>query len=432
MHIHLEVVGGIAGDMFCSAMLDAFPALEKPLQDFLSPLAFYQSYRCELNVKKQKEIIGKQFVVMQKHDLVRDKDHFVFKAYTPNSEHALVYPVASVDHQHYTWDTIQQKLKQIEPYSAIYGIASDIYYLLAKAESQIHGIELQSVSLHEVGADDALIDITSAAFLIYHSGVTSWSCSALPWGQGHVRCAHGVLPVPAPATLKILEGFDWLQDDEVGERITPTGAAILAWLIKQQGGTLSGKLQKSGYGCGQRQFRSKPNILRVNVFGGPDTDLLVRDSIYIIQCDVDDMTAENIAITQEKLRNEDGVIDLTCQTLMGKKGRWVSRFEVLCSKDKLEAICQILLIETTTLGVRFWPSERFKLTRKSVVINYDGQSWPVKIALRPDNQLTAKLEADAQQMIDRSYSGRQHIKIVIEQQAISEHQDLLIRKNYDE
>ncbi len=420
MHVHLDVIGGIAGDMFCSAMLDAFPELESPLQTFLATLPLYQSYSFKLNEKKQKEILGKQFIICKNDQALQDQNHLVFTVYTPSKSATIAKKLISQEHHHYTWQSIQQKLQQISHCPDIYQIACGVYSLLAKAESEIHGMALADLCLHEVGADDALLDIISAAFLIHHSQICTWSCSALPWGNGIVNCAHGALPVPAPATLKILQGFRWSQDDEMGERITPTGAAILAWLINNHGAQLSGSLTRHGYGCGQRQFKHKPNILRANVFE-TKTNTVIQDTVMVIQCDIDDMTAENLAIAQEKIRSQQGVIDLTSQQFMGKKGRWSTRFELLCKPEQLEAVCQSILLETSTLGVRFWRTERIKVVREHINIDAQNQQWPLKIAKRPDNSVTVKLEADTVKSLNTSYGERQRLIADIEQQALDQY-----------
>lgn len=417
MHIHLDIVGGIAGDMFCSAMLDAFPELESPLRAFLSPLAIFRSYQLEIKTTRQKEIVGKQFVILKNNQAIDDSQHLILKPLKTQA-HFVAKNTQTNNHEHYAWQDILVKLNQIKAHDKTYQCAKEIYMILAQAESEIHGIDLQNIALHEVGADDAIIDIITAAFLITHSNVSSWSCSALPWGQGSIKCAHGTLPVPAPAILKILTNFQWIHDDEIGERITPTGAAILSWLMKHNSSFLNGSFVKSGYGCGQRTFKQKPNILRANVFTTQSQANLEQDSIFIIQCDIDDMTSESLAIAEDKLRILSGVIDLVSLQIKGKKGRWMNRIEILCLSEQLTNICHQLFTETSTLGVRYWPVNRFKLSREHITLNIDQQQWPVKVATRPNHNYTAKLESDKLKLIGKSYAECQIIKYKIEQTAL--------------
>lgn len=231
MHVHLDVVGGISGDIFCAALLDAFPELLEPLTDFIHGLPFLTHYRISCVSAKQKEISGKRFLVLKDNAVFDDKNHIVF---TPLAmpEGTPLFQQQS-HHLHHSWPTIEAKILRIAD-GEIRDAVLNLYRTLVIAESDVHGIDVQNVHLHEVGSDDALVDMVSAAFLTLRCPPRSWSFSSLPWGSGQIKCAHGVLPVPAPATVKILRNFTWRQDSETGERITPTGAAILAWLAQWQ------------------------------------------------------------------------------------------------------------------------------------------------------------------------------------------------------
>ena len=158
MHIHLDIVGGIAGDMFCSAILDAFPELESPLRIFLSRLAIFNTYQFEIKTTRQKEILGKQFVVLKNNQSIDDTQHLTLKPLKAQS-HFITQNTQTTNHEHYTWKDILEKLNQIKANDKIYQCAKEIYMILAQAESEIHGIDLQNIALHEVGADDAIIDI---------------------------------------------------------------------------------------------------------------------------------------------------------------------------------------------------------------------------------------------------------------------------------
>lgn len=419
MHIHLDFVGGMAGDMFCAAMLDAFPELYQPLQDFLTGLPLFAGYRIETKTAKQKEIVGKRFLVIKDNAVIDDKNHMVF---TPLDAAAISpVPLANMnhDHHHYSWVEIERKIDHVTD-SLIRQRVSEIYRLLVQAESEVHGVTLDKIHLHEVGADDALIDIISAAYLITYSGVTSWSCSALPWGNGTIKCAHGQLPVPAPASVKLLKNFTWRHDDEIGERVTPTGAAILAWLMSHASGHLRGELVKDGYGCGKRQFNSLANIIRVCVFSNPTASVddgskrPGQDQVDVIQFDIDDMTPEFIAIAQDRLRLLPGVIDLASYAMSGKKGRFMVRNELLAQPGQREAILAQIFLQTSTLGVRYWSASRKILDRQQIDVDYQNTSWPVKIAHRPDDSVSAKLEAAAIGALNANYAQSNAIKSQIE------------------
>ncbi|WP_159566598.1 LarC family nickel insertion protein [Budvicia diplopodorum] len=418
MHIHLDAVGGIAGDMFCAAMLDTFPELSTPLFNQLNQLALSSSLDIELEPAQDKGLNGKRFQVRLKGKNVKDTTHFVFHSH---QQHACVLTPAASQHQHNSWQKIIHTLEHAPLADDVRQCAIEIYTLLAQAESQVHQVELSQIHLHEVGALDALADIISAAFLIIHCGAKSWSFSSLPWGGGTVRCEHGEIPVPAPATLKLLEGFNWHDDGESGERVTPTGAAILVWL-KQFQRPIGGHAERAGYGFGNKRLKQRANVLRLCPFTAerplapsdkPNNNYLSQ-TVCVIQCDIDDMTPELLAIAQQKLRALGGLIDLTSQTLQGKKQRWVVRLEAICLPENLSEICDAIFIQTSTLGVRYWETQRFILPRTQEQVEFNQQNWPVKYALRPNGERSCKLEADS--LLDHfvSHYQRQTMKGSIE------------------
>ncbi len=414
MHIHLDVIGGIAGDMFAAAMLDAFPDLRLPLEDMLSGLTLSLNANFRLEDAMDKGLTGKRFQVVMGNSVVSDKTHLVF---TPARQPSGVLAPAAHDHHHYRWQDVMQRLDRAALPDDITRCAREIYTLLAQAECAVHNTSLEQLHLHEVGAADALIDIVSAAFLIHHSQVTSWSVSSLPWGGGMTRCAHGKIPVPAPATLNLLDGFSWFDDGQPGERITPTGAAILAWL-KPRFAPVHGSSSATGYGFGNRQFAQCANVLRVCVFT-QRAAILQRESIIAVQCDIDDMTPELLAIAIDQLRQHDAVIDLTTYAGQGKKQRWVTHLEILCRAPQLDDVCQAIFNQTSTLGVRFHPVTRYTLPRRHDVIAHEQQEWPVKYARRPNGEESCKVEADSLCLSSQSHHQRQYIKATIENHLVS-------------
>ena len=417
MHIHLDVIGGISGDMFCAAMLDTFPELATPLNDFINGLPFLARYKIDCKPAKQKAITGKRFCVLQDNVIVEDRNHIVFTPLlSTQNTNKIVIQNHSHSHHHHSWADIKAKILLIND-NDIQNAVLQLYQTLIDAESKVHGIAPENIHLHEVGSDDALIDMTSAAFLVLRSLVKSWSFSPLPWGNGTIQCAHGTLPVPAPATIKILKNFAWQHDSEMGERITPTGATILAWLAQWKTQGPQGQLVAEGYGCGKRQFANTANILRATLFKQSITDNETTDTVEIVQFDIDDMTAEMLAIAQQKLRDQNGVIDLSSYAINGKKGRIMIRTELLCSPVALDAIYQSIFNLTTTLGIRHWQSKRKKLIRTHQTVDYQQRTFPVKTAIRP-NSITAKVEADSLASVDSDFQQLAKLKFTVEQIAV--------------
>jgi uncharacterized protein (TIGR00299 family) protein len=268
---------------------------------------------------------------------------------------------------------------------------------LAESESRMHRVAIDDVHFHELADWDSLMDVVAAGSIAAALAGCTWSVSSLPRGHGLVRTQHGLLPVPAPATADLLRGFKWRDDGVEGERVTPTGAAILAHLVKDPGSGASGVLTASGMGAGTRSFAALPNILRVLVYSsGPAmTDDAVRhDEVIVVSFDVDDMTGEEIGTACDKLRALADVLDLSTGVRQGKKGRPLHEFRLLVHPDSLEAVSEACLCETSTLGLRWRREGRFCLPRSCETTEVEGIRLRRKSATRPSSGVTRKVESD--------------------------------------
>ncbi|WP_413738431.1 LarC family nickel insertion protein [Sodalis sp. RH21] len=422
MQIQIDALGGVAGDMFCAGMLDAFPHLQPGLLDFLQDILCINDISVDIETSRGLFSLGKRFIVKKRKVKIDDKHHFYYKKIDDSIDNSTLIHHADHKHQHrhYSWQKIKKDLKKYCSRQDIHECAEGIFSILVNAESIIHGVPMEDVHLHEVGADDAMIDIMSAAYLIMESGADSWSISSLPLGGGAIKCEHGTIPVPAPATLLILRGFLWHDDGIPGERVTPTGAAILAWLVQHMPNmVISGRLIHYGYGIGERRFGDILNALRITVYdhGQEVNDPLSADSIYIVQCDIDDMTPELLALAINNLRGTEGIIDISSQMIMGKKNRWATRLELLIRLDVLDNIARKILTETSTLGVRYWQADRKVLQRNSSVFTFDNNDWQVKTTKRPDGNISCKIESDNLIQVDYGYESRMRLKYEIEKAA---------------
>lgn len=393
MHLHLDLTGGIAGDMFVAAMLDAFDELRAPLFAALAPLAAQHQFSIDTASGCNGGISGTRFSVMLNHQ-----------------------PEPQQHHPHYHWADIQNTLINSPLEDPVKQHALGIFTHLAQAEAKIHGVSEAEVAFHEVGAWDCIADIVSAAWLIVHSGATSWSASKFPWGGGHVKCAHGLIPVPAPATLNLLKGYQFFDDGVKGERITPTGAAILAWLAPSQN-IKSGSLSRCGYGLGTKQFAALPNILRISVLESAENDAnWQHEQMAVIQCDIDDMTGEMLAIAREQLRQMPEVLEVTEASAHGKKQRFIQTLTLLCRPQAVTTVCNAIFRQTSTLGLRYWLAERLSLPRE--LSQHEG--YQIKTVQRPGGTISCKIEADELQQCS-DFHSRQQLKRTIEQDV--EHHD---------
>jgi uncharacterized protein (TIGR00299 family) protein len=273
--------------------------------------------------------------------------------------------------------------------------AVGIFTLLAGAEGRIHGVAPDEVSFHEIGEWDSIADIVGAACLVHAVGARSWSVGTLPLGSGFVQTAHGRLPVPVPAAALLLEGYAFADDGLEGERVTPTGAAIVRYLrCSQARDRTPRRLVRNGYGFGTKVFPGMSNVLRVMAFealeaGAEDAG----ESVASIQFEVDDQTPEDLAIALDRMRSHPSVLDVLQSPVFGKKGRIAAHIQVLADPRALEAVTQLCFLETATIGLRHQILARATLPRDMKLVQVGNQAVRVKIAQRPQST-TAKAESD--------------------------------------
>ena len=273
--------------------------------------------------------------------------------------------------------------------------ANRVFWSIAEAEGEIHGLPPSEVHLHEVGAVDAILDVVGGVWGFAELGVEDVRCGIIRTGDGTVRAAHGVLPVPAPATLKLLEGHRVSPGPEgAGELVTPTGAALVREL--STGAPPSEFVPRaSGFGAGTKDFPGRANALRivladVDVAAGTNED---RETIALVTADLDDMTPEYLAAVAERSRVE-GALDTVLSSVLMKKGRQGTRIEILCRPADAERFESLLLRETTTIGVRRTTASRSVLRREERTVDVLGHSVRVKVVTLPGGLRRAKPEFD--------------------------------------
>jgi len=235
-----------------------------------------------------------------------------------------------------------------------------IFRRLAEAEAKAHGTDINQVHFHEVGAVDAIVDITAAVVGLELLGVERILCSPVAVGSGTVRCEHGTIPVPAPGTAAILEGVPIAECDEPGELLTPTGAAILTSLAERFGPMPSMRLVGCGYGAGTREGKTRPNLLRV--FVGEPLPASQADEVTVLEANLDDATGETIGHAIDRLLRA-GALDAFCTPAIMKKGRPGVLLTVLCEPQKAFDLQRVLFTETPTFGIRRYNALRCKLQR---------------------------------------------------------------------
>lgn len=274
--------------------------------------------------------------------------------------------------------------------------ADRAFTAIATCEAEIHGMSPDDVHLHEVGAVDAILDVVGSMWGFHLLGITDAFTGRVALGDGSVRAAHGVLPVPAPATLKLLEGIAVNPGPEgAGELVTPTGAALLRVLT---GGKPVPPYipRRSGFGAGTKDFSDRANALRL-ILAEPvpvgASDGASMEALVMLAADVDDMSPEYLAAAGERLRAA-GALDVTLHPVLMKKGRAGTRIEILATAQTADALEELALLETTTIGVRRTAASRRALPRVLVEVEVAGGKVRVKLVTRPDGRVTAKPEHD--------------------------------------
>ena len=277
--------------------------------------------------------------------------------------------------------------------------ADAAFTAIATAEGEIHGMPAEKVHLHEVGAVDAILDVVGVIWGLELLGVEEVRCGPLRTGDGTVRAAHGLLPVPAPATLKLLEGHVVRPGpDGAGELVTPTGAALVR--VLSSGPPPEAYVPRaSGYGAGTKDFPRRANALRVILADVPsDAAGPGRERVAMLACDVDDMSPEYVAGVVERIRG-DGALDVVLLATTMKKGRQGTRVEVLCQPGDADRLESLLLRETTTIGVRRSDVTRVTLPRTQGEVSVLGHAVRVKIVALPDGGSRTKPEYDDVQRV---------------------------------
>ena len=379
---YLDCFSGISGDMFLGALVDA-GVPPQVLQDTVAALGVrakleisrvarsgISATKVDVWVDGEKDMPREEFWAKKEaehphshahgaehdhphsHDHIHDHEHNDSTPHTHKHEHRGLAEIRKI----ISAATISESAKQT---------AIRIFEALGAAEAKIHNVPIDSIHFHEVGAVDAIVDIVCAAVGSEALGVDEIVCSPLNVGGGTVKCAHGIFPVPAPATVELLRNAPVYSSGIEAELVTPTGAAIVSTLAKRFGSFPEMKVEESAYGAGSRDLSGRPNVLRLVLGEAPAATAgkAKSETICVLEANLDDLNPQVFGYVLDQLL-EQGALDVFGVPVQMKKNRPGTLLTVLCKPEDAEKLIQLLFIETTTLGVRRREESRQVLARR--------------------------------------------------------------------
>lgn len=381
--LYYDCFSGISGDMNLGAMMDL--GIDKDyIINELSKLNI-SGYKVEVSIDNRKGITGTKVNVKLDSEDAKKNDDIKHNS-THESYHKHEYEhhhkqEKNLDfdneHEHRNLSDIEAIIDDSLLNDKVKELSKKIFLKVAEAEAKVHGKDISKVHFHEVGAVDSIVDIVGAAICLDYLNVDKILASPVELGGGFVKCAHGTFPVPAPATAEILKGVPVKLGAVKFETTTPTGAAILAATVSEFTEKKEFNISKIAYGIGNRDTEI-PNVLRIYLGDCIEkaatceialtSDEDICEKTLIIECNIDDMNPELFDYTMERLFNA-GAMDVYLNTIIMKKGRPGIKLSILCSESLERDLTNIVLRETTTLGVRKYFVEKTMLEREISTIN---------------------------------------------------------------
>lgn len=372
--LYIECNMGAAGDMLCAAFADLFDdkkALEKEIASIGLP-----SISVTLESRKSSSIMGTYCNVLC------------------NGEAEAGESINSEIHSSRDISSVISIINELNVSDNIKSDAVNIYNIIAEAESKVHGVRVSEVHFHELGMLDAVADVVLSCYLIDKIKADRIIASPINVGNGNVKCAHGLLPVPAPATAEILKGIPFYKSEYKTELCTPTGAAILKYFADEYTDIPLITAEKIGIGVGSKEL-SSPNIIRAFLSNQEETDTVTE-----LNCNIDDMTGEEISFACDCLF-EAGALDVFTTPVFMKKNRPAFLLTVICNNTDKEKLSKCILKNTKTLGIRINSCSRLILSRNVKTVNTPLGEIEVKYSSGYDTE-NVKIEYESIKNIARS------------------------------
>ena len=356
--LYLDCSMGAAGDMLAAALLDLLPNQEEFLQE-INGLGI-PGIRVQSEKSIKCGITGIHFSVLVKGEEEDCEGHIHQSTHWHTHQHTHQH-IHQHSHHHSTLHQIEHLVcDHLKLPDKVKKDIMAVYEMLAQAESRAHNVPVTDIHFHEVGTMDAVADITTVCLLMHRLAPDRVVVSPIHVGSGQVRCAHGILPVPAPATADLLQGVPVYGGEIQGELCTPTGAALLKYFASSFQSLPLMSVEAIGYGMGKKDFPAA-NCVRA-LWGKAEASGGLEDKVVELSCNLDDMTAEEIGFAMERLL-EGGALEVYTLPIGMKKSRPGILLSVLCQDEKKDTIMKLLFRHTTTIGIREKEVSRYILKR---------------------------------------------------------------------
>ncbi|MBP2630250.1 MAG: hypothetical protein H6Q70_878 [Firmicutes bacterium] len=407
--LYYDCFCGISGDMNLGALLD-LGVDEKCLRRELSKLNLDDEYDLQIKKDNKNGISGTRVDVVLKSAMHVHKHNHVHDHHDDHHHEEPTGMETEFEHTHHA----HRNLKDIENIivnstlsDRVKKLSLNIFMKVAEAEAKVHGKPLYEVHFHEVGAVDSIVDIVGAAVCLAYLNVDKIMASSVQVGGGFVKCAHGIIPIPAPATVEILKNIPMKTGIVQFETTTPTGAAILAANVGAFTDHMDFSVEKIGYGIGHRNLEI-PNVLRVYI--GAETIADKKDAYYLLETNIDDMNPELYGYIEEKLFAQ-GALDVFKTAIYMKKGRAATKLSVLVNEKQEENVLDVIFRETTSIGLRKYKVEKIMMQRDFEKIStqygdvtvknayYQGE----KVKYKPEYEDCKRIASEKNIPIDRVY-----------------------------